>query len=224
MFVKRPVIGIFSFIIMMHLTGLLCAQDKGAEKLANRIEPLAKEYYRIGDYSRALEGYQLLDSLFPENTDYNYKLGICYLHSNYKSKAYPYLEYAYHQPDAPQNIFFELGRAYQLGDEFDKAIIFYESYKKELVYGPDADKKQDEITRIDRYIQECRNGERLVRSPLLNVTVVNLGPAINSSYTDFAPLINSSENELIFTSKRPAPGKKSDPLTDQYYESFFISH
>jgi hypothetical protein len=200
------------------------AQDKGGEKLAARIEPIAREYYRIGDYDRALEGYQMLDSLFPENTDYNYKLGICYLHSNLKSKAYPYLEFAYNQPDAPSNIFFELGRAYQLGDEFDKAIIFYESYKKQLKFGPDADKKADEIVQMDRYIQMCRNGQRLVRDPLLNVTIVNMGPAINSRYTDFAPLINQNENTLIFTSKRQADGKKSDPLTDQYYESIFMSN
>ncbi len=210
------------FISMIPAIGY--SQDKDSERMAKRIEPIAKEYYRIGDYNRALEGYQMLDSLFPENTEYNYKLGICYLHSNFKSKAYPYLEFAYNQPDAPSNIFFELGRAYQLGDEFDKAIIFYESYNKQLKYSPDADKNQDEIAQIDHYIQMCRNGQRLVRNPLLNVTVVNLGPAINSEYTDFAPLINSAENELIFTSKRPAPGKKSDPLTNQYYESIFISH
>lgn len=208
--------------VVPFFPGAGCAQNNEEDKLAKRLEPLAREYFRIGDYKRALEGYSLLDSIAPDNTDYNYRLGLCYLHSNFKSRAYPYLEFAYNQPDAPANIFYELGQAYQLGDEFDKAIIFYESYKKQIKYGPDADKRQDELMQIDREIQMCRNGQRLVRSPLLNVSVINLGPAVNSQYTDFAPLINARENELIFTSKRPAANKKSDPLTGQYYESVFM--
>ena len=200
------------------------AQDKESLRFAKRIEPIASEYFRIGDYKRALEGYLVLDSILPGEAEYMYRVGICYLNSNLKSKAYPYLEAAYNHPDAPQNIFYELGQAYHYGGVFEKAMIFYDSYLKQLKFSPDADKKLDEIEKINHAIQQCKNGIRLVRDPIINIEVVNLGPNINSEFTDFAPLINKDESLLIFTSKRQATRRtKSDPLTNQYYESIFYS-
>lgn len=203
----------------------LYAQDKEALRIVNRMEPLAREYYRIGNYKKALEGYLALDSLAPGNTEYNYRIGICYLHTNFKNRAYPFLEFAYRQKDAPEDIFFELGRAYHYGHDFEKAIIYYESYKKELLFHQEKEPLQEKIGLVDRYIQMCRNGLRLARDPLINVQVVNLGPNINGPYSDFSPLINRTEDVLIFTSKRQATSQtKSDPLTGQYYESIFYSN
>ncbi|MBR9998755.1 MAG: PD40 domain-containing protein [Cyclobacteriaceae bacterium] len=200
------------------------AQEKESGWFINRMEPLAKEYYRIGDYKKGLEGYLSLDSASPGNTEYNYRIGICYLNTSFKNRAYPYLEFAYKQKDAPENIFYEMGRAYHYGHEFQKAIIFYESYRKELLYHHEAEKNGEEVRQVDRFIQMCRNGLLLARNPLINVEVVNLGPEINSPYSDFSPLINKNEDMIIFTSKRQAtPGTKSDPLTNQFFESIFYS-
>ena len=41
------------------------SQDKETERFSNRIENIAKEYYRIEDYEKALEGYLMLDSINP---------------------------------------------------------------------------------------------------------------------------------------------------------------
>src|SRR5210317_628092 len=87
------------------------SQDKETERFSDRIENIAKEYYRIEDYEKALDGYLMLDSINPGNTIYNYRIGICYLNSGAKSRAYPYLEYVYQQEDAPKDILFELARA-----------------------------------------------------------------------------------------------------------------
>jgi len=201
-------------------------QDKEAERFTNRIENIAQEYYRIGDYSRALEGYLMLDSIRPENTLYKYHIGICYLNSSAKSRAYPYLEFVYQQEDAPDDIMFELARAFHLGMEFDKAIIMYESYKKQIQFiNPENRKNKATETEINHFIQQCRNGLRYVKDPFLNTSITNLGPNINSEYDDFGPLLNKNEDVLIYTSKRKATKKtKSDPLTGQYYENVFISH
>lgn len=216
------------FILLIYLSLIYIStaygQERSTNRFASRLESLAREYYRIEDYNKALEGYLELDSLVPANTEYNYRIGICYLHSSFKAKAYPYLEFVYRQDDAPGDIFYELGQAYHYGLEFEKAIIFYESYKKQLEFSPDKEKNDSEIKRIDRQIQMCRNGQRLLRDPVINTEVVNLGSEINSPFTDFAPLINKNEDYIIFTSKRQAtPATKSDPLTGQYYESIFYS-
>jgi len=202
------------------------SQDKEAERFSNRIENIAIEYYRIKDYEKALEGYLMLDSIHPGNTLYKYRIGISYLNSSTKSLAYPYLEFVYQQEDAPEDIFFELARAYHIGMEFDKAIIMYESYKKQIQFlNPEDRSNKANETETDHYIQQCRNGLRYVREPFINTSIYNLGPNINSEYDDFAPLLNKSEDLLILTSKRNATKEtKSDPLTGQYYENVFISH
>lgn len=221
---KTGIIISKGFLLSILSLSYLLGQEKADLRFVNRMEPIAREYYRVGEYNKALEGYLVLDSLTPGNTEYNYRIGICYLHSNFKNKAYPFLELAYRQEDAPEDIFFEMGRAYHYGHEFEKAIIFYESYKKELLYHQGVEESTEPMKEIERYIQMCRNGLRLVREPLINVQVVNLGPTVNGPYTDFSPLINRQEDVLIFTSKRPATDHtKSDPLTGQYYEGIFYS-
>jgi len=219
-------IPFFVTILFLFLTGFCYGQNKELNRFSNRIESIAKEYYRIKDYKQALEGYLILDSLHPGTTEINYRIGICYLNSSRKSKAYPYLEYAYNQEDAPQNILFELARAYHFGMEFEKAIIGYESYRKQIQYvNSNTKTTSDQIDEIDRNIQMCRNGLRLIRQPILNTSVTNMGAEVNSEYADFAPLINKDENILIFTSKRKVTeNTKSDPLTGQYYESILYSN
>jgi tetratricopeptide (TPR) repeat protein len=213
------------FIFWLFLLNPAYAQDLETNRFSKRIENIASEYYRIGDYKKALDGYLMLDSMLPETTGYNYLIGLCYLRSSRKQKAYPYLEFAYNQEDAPEDILIYLARAYHYGMEFEKAIISYESFKKQIQF---VDKNTRpgpyEISEIDLYIQQCHNGLRLVREPLLNSSVINLGPAINSEYADFAPLIDKNEEILIFTSKRKATNNtKSDPLTGQYFENVFYS-
>jgi len=216
--------GLIIIILVLTYPYNSYSQERENQRFAKRIEPIAKEYFRIGDYKRALEGYLVLDSIMPGEADYLYRVGICYLNSSMKSKAYPYLEAAYNHPNAPQNIFLELGRAYHYGGEFEKAMIFYDSYKKQLKFSTDAENNEEDVDQINHYIQQCRNGIRLVREPIMNIEITNLGPEINSEFTDFAPLINKEESFMIFTSKRQATRQtKSDPLTDQFFESVFYS-
>jgi len=216
---------VYVFLMTLFPGAVILAQSTETERFSKRIENIAVEYYRIGDYKKALEGYLMLDSVSPGNTYYNHRIGICYLNSSQKSKAFPYLEFAYQQEDAPDNILFDLARAYHYGLEFDKAIIMYESFRKQIQY-QQAGNKSIDITEADiaTYIQQCRNGKRFIANPELHTRVENLGPDVNSSYTDFGPLINRQEDLLIFTSKRGATeNTKPDPLTGQFYENVFVS-
>ena len=108
----------------------------------------------------------MLDSIHPGNTLYKYHIGICYLNSSAKSRAYPYLEFVYQQEDAPEEIMFELARAFHLGMEFDKAIIMYESYRKQIQFiNPENRSNKATEAEIDHFIQQCRNGLRYVKDP-----------------------------------------------------------
>src|SRR6266496_5256301 len=55
----------------------------------------AAEFFAYGDYEGALRAYIPLQKAAPNNLDYNYRLGYCYVMTNTdKSKAIPFLEYA----------------------------------------------------------------------------------------------------------------------------------
>src|SRR5436190_18055293 len=55
----------------------------------------AAEFFAYGDYDGALKAYIPLQKADPDNVDYNYRLGYCYIVTNSdKTKAVPFLEYA----------------------------------------------------------------------------------------------------------------------------------
>jgi hypothetical protein len=111
-----------------------------------------------------------------------------------------------------------LGRACHLNHYFNEASIYYESYRNILRFGRGA---KDEIPEVDRLIQMCRNGSRLVYEPV-NTRIQNLGPQINSSFEDFAPVITEDEQTVFFTSRRGDPIREPyDPLTGQFYENIY---
>jgi hypothetical protein len=55
----------FSILIVIALLmvslPMLYAQEKESLRFVNRMEPIVREYYRIGNYEKALEGYLALD-------------------------------------------------------------------------------------------------------------------------------------------------------------------
>jgi outer membrane protein OmpA-like peptidoglycan-associated protein/tetratricopeptide (TPR) repeat protein len=184
------------------------------------IEKLAKSLFKLEDYNGALIEYLALDSLNSNNPEYKARIGICYLYSETKNKALPYLQKARQGNYAADNIDFHLGRAYHLGYDFDKAISFYESSLKKQKPGKD----DNLIKIINRQIEMCKNAMELMKNPI-DVKIENIGPKINSPYPDYVPVISADEQVLIFTSRRPnTTGGKRDEYSNQFYEDIYISY
>jgi tetratricopeptide (TPR) repeat protein len=187
-----------SIVTVLLMADFSYAQVTYSPRMIRKMNSSAKEFFRIQEYRNALPLYKTLDSLMPQNAEYSYRLGICYLNSNYKSKALKHLLKAMGKPKIPEEQHFYLARAYHLNHAFDNAIEHYEKYLNLIRTKKDA---KEQIRHTERLIEMCRNGKELMLSPQ-NVTVKNLGPAINSPYDDFAPLVSIDEKLLIFTSKR----------------------
>ncbi len=184
------------------------------------------------NYVMALPLYLDVLTSDPNNSNLNYKVGICYLNSamtDNKKKAIPYLEQAVKsinknyeefsqtEKKSPPEAYFELAKAYHIEYKFDDAIKNFELYKAELgVKNAPVNKE------IDRYIAICNNGKELFKRPQI-ITINNLGDSVNSEYPDYAPVISADESTIIFTTRRK--GGTTDELTDdnQYYEDIFIS-
>ena len=171
-------------------------------------------------YKLALEHFLKANEFNPKNADLNYKIGLCYLNSVYKSKALEYFRIAYAlEPTVSTDIHFKLGRSQHLRYAFDKAIYEYELFRKTL----DNNKDLDKIMEVNRLIEECRTGKDLMDHPE-RVWVDNLGQNINSPRAEYGPLISADEEVIIFTTRRKESTGGERSVDERYYEDIWISH
>jgi outer membrane protein OmpA-like peptidoglycan-associated protein len=193
----------------------------------------AKEVYAAGDFFDALPIYLEIYRSDTTNANINYLVGECYLKARSgKAKALPYLERAKGSivPDykegvaterrAPIVVYKLLGDAYHINSQFDKAILSYETYKKEMLLH----KKKDKINIQDanRKIEMCVTGKKLMASPV-RVKIENMGKGLNSLYADYSPVITADQSQMIFTSRRKEStgGKTYDG--GRYFEDIYIT-
>lgn len=156
--------------------------------------------------------YKELVKREPDDALYNYRLGYCYIRTNYdKTAAIPYLETASKNTKTQADVWFWLGRAYHLANKFDEAIQAYTKYK-ELV-----PKNKEESDKADHSIEQCENAKILIQHPI-NISFTNAGPEVNSEFPDYYPWITSDEQLLFFTSRRKG-GHTTTVEADGYYSS-----
>lgn len=154
----------------------------------------------------------------------NYEAGHLHLLTIGKDLAVKYFLRVYRQdPDYNFAIMFWIGKSYQFGLEFDKAIHFYNMYKEKLQKksGYQGKDKVDMAT-VDRSIFECKNGKEYVANPG-NFAITNIGREINSEFEDYAPVLSAKEDEIIFTTRRrednlnPNVDIDNKPFEDIFY-------
>lgn len=174
---------------------------------------------------QARDMYEQAANLDPNNLRANYMAGETYLQTINKEQSTKYLLRVYQQdPNYKFNILYSIGRGYQYGYEFEKAIEYYQKYKDKL----EADKNyrgSDKTTlkEVERRIYECKNGIKYKANPI-GYSIVNLGPNVNSDSWDYAPVVNSDESVLIFTSRRRDGNLNENVAEDNFpYEDIFIS-
>ncbi|MBR9997591.1 MAG: tetratricopeptide repeat protein, partial [Cyclobacteriaceae bacterium] len=179
--------------------------------MENQIKRLATEAGQLYDsklWNEALDLYLLLDSLRPDDPEYQFRLGVIYYHSIDKAKCLPYFLQAVENGKSDPGLDFYLARAYHFNLDFNRAIEFYEKALKvdESVSGIAREQRQE----IEKHIEDCKLAARYTRNPLLT-PITNIGEPVNSSYPEYVPLITATEDMMIFTSRRPnTTGKRID--------------
>lgn len=192
-------------------------------------------------YEEALEMFLFLDSVQPTNGDINFMIGITYMRMiEHREKSLPYfknaLRYGYgnkvkpvlvyepvHDTYESLDINYNLGRAHHLNYNFDDAIGFYNEFLQEVAqkYHGHGNHQKD-MALVKRLIDNCEVGIELMKDTL-DVTVTNLGGAINSHFEEIAPIISTDEKTLIFTSRRPHHDSTAVDENGVYTESTYIS-
>lgn len=168
---------------------------------------LANDLFNDGNYEAALEEYAILLEEEPENLDYNYRMGVCYLNTNIdKSKAASYFEFVTSLEKFDPEAWYLLGRAYQFSYEFDKAIDAFTAFEEESKGSPNLDY-------VAVQIEYCDNAKERMKFPV-NVSFENLGPGVNTPFADYYPFVPADESFVAYTTRR---GENSEQMTNGMY-------
>ena len=157
----------------------------------------AATLFNMENYSGALKGYEELVKSDPKNSEFNYRLGYCYLLTNVnKAKAIQYFEAVAGIKTIRKEAMYFFGLACMYAERWDDAITAFNEYKTAT-----HSKSIKDFPEADRQIEMCVNAQELMSNPV-NVTFENPGKAINSIYEDYNPFISANGKTLLFTSRR----------------------
>ena len=176
--------------------------------------------YKAMNYQGAMKIYERLVLTEPNNAEFNYRLGNCYLQTNIaKQKAVPYLEFAANAntKDKPKDVLFDLGKAYHFAGLFDKALETFEAFRMQK--GGTVDTK----LKFNDWVDWSTNAKTLTASPVA-CTFVNLGKNINSSQADYRPIMGAADSLIYFCSKRKGTvGGLVDDLGESPSDIYFFT-
>jgi outer membrane protein OmpA-like peptidoglycan-associated protein len=189
--------------------------------------------YKAGDFFEALPMFLELYKDDSTNSNVSYLVGDCYLRArNNKARAIPYLEKAVLSVSAQYNegsssernspllAYKLLGDAYHFHSNFDKAIVCYETYKKELLINHKSDKEN--LKEANRKIEMCGTAKELMATPV-RVKIENMGKALNSPYGDYSPVLTADQTTMIFTSRRKESTGGNTYEGGRFFEDIYIS-
>lgn len=166
---------IFLFLLVIQL-GVRTSFAQAAFASEEELKQQALKLFDDDEFEEAYPLYSQLASLYPKDPNYNYRLGVCMLYaSDDKEKPIPFLEFATKSPEVDKEVLFYLAKAYHLNYRFDDAIAKYVDYLK-VASESKANKLQ-----VDRQIQMCKNGKKLLR----NITDLLVLDKKELSRTDF---------------------------------------
>ena len=165
----------------------------------------AESWILFEAYQDALPLYLQLLRKYPDNSNFRYRVGQCYINiPGEKAKAVSFLEAAvknidpkyregkFNETGAPYDALYYLANAYRINNQPDKAIRAYQLFRKNLnpeVY---------DSTVVNLQIQSCFTAKELMRMPLF-IKEKNLGNIINGYNSEFNPVVSDKEDLLVFS-------------------------
>lgn len=111
-------------------------------------ESLALEYFKEGNYEKALPLFARLSKNSPDNPTYNYYYGITLLKNNYYETAAKEALLNALVDNAPSNVNFYLGNYFHALGNWHEAMDFYARYK--------GTREERKSLQFDKYVDLCR--------------------------------------------------------------------
>ncbi len=180
----------------------------------------ARMKYQSENFQGALRIYR---EIYAENSEHpmlNYRMGETYFQLKDYGTVIMHLKKAEAKPDEKnmELLDYYLARSYQEAGMYNEAKTHYESFQN---------KEKQKILNyysVPTYLSQVTNAIALL-SKEVDVTIKNLGEAVNSEYVDAIPSITADQSSMVFTTRRPLNEKaKRDPFTGQYYDAVYVTH
>ncbi len=169
------------------------------------------------DYQEALPKFFNLLQIYPENFNFYYRIGQCYLNTpGEKEKSIPYLETAaaninpdyregkFRETGAPYDALYFLANAYRISGNLDKALETYDLFLE------DVNTEVYDTALIRFQIKSCHTARLMMTDPVY-VVERNLGPTVNERFSESNPVVSADGSMLVFTRKL------------QFYDAVFYS-
>jgi len=184
-----------------------------------------------GDFITALPVWLNALKADKDNSNINFKLGLCYHNSfNKQEKALPYFiisvkdlteDYNFvskTERNAPFDAIYFLAEAYMQADQHEQALRHFLIYKDRFSGSPPIN--------VDKQVRSCMNAQNLVRTPL-NVKFSNMGESINTGFSEENPVMSVDNTTLFFSSRRLRKDESNKTIneksTGQHYGDIYIS-
>jgi outer membrane protein OmpA-like peptidoglycan-associated protein/tetratricopeptide (TPR) repeat protein len=162
----------------------------------------------------------------PESCNYNYRKGFILLEMHteferaikYLNKATSLIDknfdmYSANEKAAPPDVFYHLGRAYHLNEEYDKAIENYKLFLEKTA------KQSELIPEAELRIKQCGIAKQLIATPG-KIIVKNLGDKVNTKYGDYSSQVSLDGKSLHITSRRGWENGESDAFRDPMFNNY----
>lgn len=217
---------LFLLCLITLSSDLLFAQNRQDKELARTYMEQAELI--LADTKAEDEAREIIVTAANLDTTFiqaNFEAGHMHLITIGKELAVKYFLRIYRQdPNYRFDLEFWIGKSYQYGLQFDKAIDFYNRYRDKLIRKPNyLGKDKIELKVVDRNIEECKNGKEFVANPQ-PYSIINMGREINSEFEDYGPVFNADESEVIFTTRRRDGNTYENVAIDNKpYEDVFIA-
>ncbi len=197
---------LFSFLIFLSLP--LFSQVLSKKGLIKAVQEADIFYYYDQNYEKAAKCFESLLNIYPENSNFSAKLGICYLNLDGKKtdalrllvKASQNIvnndkEYVEYGEKAPLDTYLYLAVAYHQNDSLEKAISLYKDAKKRLI---GTKIFRDEY--IDHQVSNCQYAIEMMKKPLTLITDL-FTPWLADYPGACDPVLSKNDSVFIFTQK-----------------------
>ena len=155
---------------------------------------ISKTTFDKEDYQTALQYLLQYDSLYPGEYEVRYRIGACYLNSEFeKKKAIPYMEQSIktNKKNLPPITFRDLGHLYHLDYQLDKSIKMYQQYLS---------MKIEDKSEVEHLLESVKNAKKLM-SDSLKFKIENVGPEVNTSGSEVTPHVSADESRMFYQEK-----------------------
>lgn len=167
----------------------------------------------------------------PNSCNYNYRKGFMLLDVKLNAReALPYFlkaskdidknfdMYSASENSSPTDVLFHIGRCYQLTENLDSAIHYFERFINE------SNPKSNLVSKSKLRIAQCQNIKALKTSNQ-DIEIFNLGSDINTANPERTPIITTDGKLLFFTSNRKWENEEmentKDPILNNYPKDIY---